>query len=81
MLVAAVGVLIACAAVFAPSGFAGDWLVATVDEPFVVAGAKYPGGRVRVRVVGAFTPRVTLTEVWVGERCLGAWDGLVDHRP
>ena len=71
MLVAAVGVLVACVAVFAPVNFAGDALVATVDEPFVVAGAKYPGGRVRVRVVGSFTPRVALTEVWVGEHCLG----------
>jgi len=50
---------------------AGPRLVVNVDEPFVVDGRTYPAGTLSLRTVHEFTPTKTLSEVWVGDRCLG----------
>jgi hypothetical protein len=50
---------------------AGPRLVVDLDEPFVVDGEVYEAGELSLRPVLAFTPTVTLNEVWVDNRCLG----------
>jgi len=66
-----VAALIATAVAFAPEPEAGDAIVATVDGPIVFGRTEYPGGRVRVRILDAFTPTVALAEVEIGRHPVG----------
>ena len=42
-----------------------------VSEPFRIGVQLFTSGTIMVHPVLAFTPTITLVEVWVGDRCLG----------
>ena len=46
------------------------WVV-DMAEPFEVDGTLYPAGSLTLKHVRALNPSASLSEVWVGERCLG----------
>ena len=56
---------------------AGERLTVELHQPFEVNGTVYEGGQVSVKVLRQHTPSIALSEVWVGDQCVGM---LMAHR-
>jgi hypothetical protein len=72
------GVLAVAIVLAAGSARAGGTRVRfEIDQPFRFGGRGYDGGTIWVRSLSAYTPSITMLEVWIQGECLGMMPAAV----